>query len=528
MNNMSIKQILVVSFSIMILIIGIIGGAGFFGLSKADENTLKVKDVSALIAKTATSEKNLLEATIASQEYLLADNKNALQHYSTSLAKSLKLAKEIDSVILEVGGDHSLKKLLETIMQEIEHYDRVIKSTDANKIAKLQTIKTTILTNLDVLHHNSLKLQTEAVMKSTKSISHYHSLISIVIVIGIVIGLLIAFFVSAFLTKNLKIVQDAAYDLAGTDGDLTKRIPVIGKNEIGLLAEQVNRFIEKVQATVADSKANGGENASVSAELSATALEVGHRAEDEARLISDTATVGEKVLEDLRSTVMLVEESDKNVASSKEVLTHVNESVRNLLGTIATTAEKETDLSLNITTLQDEAKDVKNILDLIGDIAEQTNLLSLNAAIEAARAGEHGRGFAVVADEVRKLAERTQKSLSEITATINLVIQSINDIGGQMQDNVEEFNAAVNKAEEVDVQLEEVNQALDSVVSISTQSTSRSQQIAKEMQDVIQNMKDVTEISTANARSVEEIAGAAEHLSNLTEELNNQLELFRT
>ena len=77
MNNMSIKQILVVSFAVMILIIGIIGGAGFFGLSKADENTLKVKDVSALIAKTATSEKNLLEATIASQEYLLADNKNA-------------------------------------------------------------------------------------------------------------------------------------------------------------------------------------------------------------------------------------------------------------------------------------------------------------------------------------------------------------------------------------------------------------------------------------------------------------------
>ncbi len=500
----------------------------FFGLSNANENALKVKDVSELIAKTATSEKNLLEATIASQEYLLANNKAALQQYNKLFAKSLTLAKEIDSVVLKVSGDSNLKKRLEEIMSDMERYDGLIKSTDADKIMKLQKIQTTILSNLNVLHHNSLKLQDDAVIKSTDSISHYHSLISIIIIIGILVGLIIAFLVSTFLTKNLKAVQDAAYDLAGADGDLTKRIPVIGKNEIGLLAEQVNRFIEKVQTTVADSKTNGGENASVSAELSATALEVGHRAEDEARLISETAAVGEKVLEDLRSTVMLVEESDKNVASSMEVLTHVNESVRNLLGTIAATAEKETDLSLNITTLQDEAKDVKNILDLIGDIAEQTNLLSLNAAIEAARAGEHGRGFAVVADEVRKLAERTQKSLSEITATINLVIQSINDIGGQMQDNVEEFNAAVNKVDEVDAQLEEVNQALGSVVSISNKSTTRSQQIAKEMQDVISNMKDVTDISTSNARSVEEIAGAAEHLSNLTEELNNQLELFRT
>ncbi|HEF9188820.1 TPA: hypothetical protein SBV96_001765, partial [Campylobacter coli] len=93
----------------------------------------------------------------------------------------------------------------------------------------------------------------------------------------------------------------------------------------------------------------------------------------------------------------------------------------------------------------------KNVTGIIGDIADQINLLALNAAIEAARAGEHGRGFAVVADEVRKLAERTQKSLSEIEANTNLLVQSIND----MAESIKEQTAGITQINESVAQIDQ-------------------------------------------------------------------------
>jgi methyl-accepting chemotaxis protein len=141
----------------------------------------------------------------------------------------------------------------------------------------------------------------------------------------------------------------------------------------------------------------------------------------------------------------------------------LNGMINSTVERIQSVAGKEHELSGNLQALVGNAQETKAILVTIGDIADQTNLLALNAAIEAARAGEHGRGFAVVADEVRKLAERTQKSLAEISATINILIQAINDNSESLNKNMDEMMDLTQYVGTVDQKMDELLLSMDAM-----------------------------------------------------------------
>jgi len=353
--------------------------------------------------------------------------------------------------------------------------------------------------------------------------------LSIYLAIGIIcfIAIALLFFVREVF-KPLLNLKNRTSELVDGDKDLTKRLQYIANNEFGDTAQEINSFIQMIQSTINQVKNLGDQNSNIAKEIELASHVIAGSTKHE-RVIVERATDKSQTIKSLLEGAAITAQDTEDMVSNaaKELLT-AGDSLHILKTEVDDFVETQNQLSHELEALKSDADAVKGVLNVIKDIADQTNLLALNAAIEAARAGEHGRGFAVVADEVRKLADRTQKSLAEIDASVSIIVQSINDVGDKMHQNTEKIQNLTNIAQDVEAKISLTSATMGTSSEIATKSREDNIQMAKELQVIIDDISDIDALSTANGSSARTIADDLTKLVEIADSLKETIDEFQS
>jgi len=378
-----------------------------------------------------------------------------------------------------------------------------------------------------------VQAQADEVFAPVTAMARFNLIVAIVITL---LAAVIVYVIAAKIVKPINEVVLGLKDAAEGEGDLTKRLEVKNRDEVGELAKWFNVFVEKVQVIIRDVAGNAKQLTASSANLSEISMQMKQEAEKTSGRVSSSAASSREVSENMNAVAAAMEEASTNIQMVSSAAEEMSSTINEIAGNsekgrgIAMGAVKQTELSSQqVGELGKAASEIDKVVETITDISDQVNLLSLNATIEAARAGEAGKGFAVVANEIKELASQTAKATSEIkekvqgiqSSTGNTITQidSIRNVVDEVNQIISTIAAAIEEqsitTKDIAQNVSQVSLGINEVNEKVAQTNSVSTQISKEISDISQSTDEISENSSKVSTSASELAKLADTLNTM-------------